>query len=344
MRSRFGGDWATQVQGPRPTIKTAENFGFMDGVKVTRGSTLRLEVVEVKARSTDLGGGGCVLAGLEAADYRQQIDAVGAHVVALSAGLSAAGGLRVVGKNDPPAAGRRLLASLGFTPDDDRRWSAWILYNSLQNRLNATFTTPFSALDAAVNADGDPTQTYVAGGPWAVTCRRGRRTTRGVARLVYQVTGKGGASYGCDKVCSDEDEDERRDDVRPEARPGKARPKTRLRDEGDEPEIRDPGQPRPSPGLPPPGGPTPPGERRDAPGRSTEPVHADPPRGHPGRRRSTARTRRSSRRSWPPPPRSRRRPSRRRSRRPRGSLWRRSTRRSWWSSPSGVPPRPRSES
>jgi hypothetical protein len=228
------------------------------------------DVVEVKARSP--GGGGCSLAETEAEGYRSSLDAIRADFVAVSQGLARAGGLRVVGKNEPNAHGRRLLDSVDATKTNPRRWSAWTFYNSLQNKLNRTFITAFDGLSAKVNADGDPTQTYRAAGPWHIECKKRGKNTPGAAALVYQVSGKGGVSYGCNHKCSDEEE-ERRKEVQPYAdkRRDKSRGSRLTQEGGDEPEIKDPGRQPDLPG----------GQPGKVPGKRPGDQPADQPGGQP---------------------------------------------------------------
>ena len=252
MHKRFGGTWLTRVQVPPTSGKGATRFGYVDGLKVRVGSTLDAEIVEVKARSE--AGGGCTLADTEAQGYRTELDAIKQDFIAVSASLAAAGGLRIVTDNSPKnKAQALLLASAGATGTNPQRWYAWTFYNTLQNKLNTTFTSPFTALNVSVNADGDPAQTYQAAGPWTIVCKRRGKSVPGVTFLNYQVSGKGGASYGCDKQCQDEEEERRKRD-QPGVRPEQRESTRRLKQEGEEPEVREPHPPAGQPG-----------ERRDVP-------------------------------------------------------------------------------
>ncbi|WP_206056559.1 DUF4157 domain-containing protein [Nocardioides sp. GY 10113] len=240
MQQRFGGRFLPRVTVPASAKSTAH--GFVDGLKVTQGSSLQVEIVEVKARSSL--GGGCALADAEAEGYRVALSGIAADFVAVSKGLAKAGGLRVGEKQKPNAAARQLLLDVGATGTNPGRWRAWTFYNSVQNRLNTTFTAAFDGLDVAVNKDGTPGTEYVAGGPWTITCRRRGKAVPGTTTLVYEVSGKGGASYGCNKRCSDTDEERKRPQPAADATKRRSTDQ-RLRQEGDEEDVREPGeQPR----------------------------------------------------------------------------------------------------
>jgi hypothetical protein len=154
------------------------------------------------------------------------------------------------------------------------RWPAWVFYNSVQNKLNTTFTTPFVGLSVKLNSDGDPTQTYEAAGPWAITCKHRGKTGPGLIHLVYQVNGKGGVSYGCNKQCFDQEEEREEDQPRAEKSRKKSRGRTRLAQEGEEPGMEDPAiepdQPEKQPGDQPQK--KEPGEPVDEPGPQPTPV------------------------------------------------------------------------
>src|SRR5262249_39860741 len=143
---------------------------------------------------------------------------------------------------------------LGVTRENGPAWSAWVLYNQLQNRLNTKFTTAFTALKAKVNADGHQRVTYLAAGPWEINCRqRDGRVTEGMSAFLYQLTTEGGASYGCNKFCPPDQDDERAQDQPRVSRPVK-KGKQRATQEGEEPAIQEPGDPgqpvREIPGVP----------------------------------------------------------------------------------------------
>jgi hypothetical protein len=247
MQRRFGGTWLKQVQTPPAPSKGGTERGFVDGMKVSAGSTLDMQIIEVKAR--ELTYGGCIRATSETLDYRDQITGLKQDLVAVSAGLAAAGGLRIPRGQKASPAQVQLLASVGATKDNSNRRAAWSLYNSIQNGLNRTFDKPFSDMTAVLNTDGDPSHTYEAAGPWTITCR-GKKPKPGVAYLVYQVNGKGGVSYGCDKQCFTTDEERKQDEARRAADKNRSRGKSRLSQEGDEQQDQ-PGAPGQPPGKAP---------------------------------------------------------------------------------------------
>jgi len=241
MAKRFGGTWLPRVTSP-PSAKSTTR-GFVDGLKVTVGSTLHGEIVEVKPRSTAVAGG-CDLADTEAEGYRVALNAIAGDFVALSKGLAARGGLRIPQGSKATAAQSRILRDVGATGTNPNRYWAWQFYNSLQNRLGTTFLTPFDALNIAVNKDGSPGTTYEAAPPWLIDCIKNKKKRLGTTTLVYEVSGKGGASYGCDKDCPDDDDEERRRKTdQPRAEKGRDKAKyKRVSQEGDEKDIREPGQ------------------------------------------------------------------------------------------------------
>jgi hypothetical protein len=245
MEKRFGGTWAARVT-VAASAKSTEH-GFADGLKVTAGASMAVEVLEVKARSLEYGG--CDLADKEAEGYRVAINSMEKDFVAVSSSLAAQGGLRIPPRKKANDKQANMLLKAGATGTDPGRWRAWTFYNSLQNRLDTTFITPFSGLTATLNADGTPGTRYEAAPPWIIDCPTGKRGVkkRGTTQLVYYVSGKGGASYGCDKDCSDEEERRPRKEVQPQLDKGRSKSKDkRLVQEGEEgtqDEIRDPGQP-----------------------------------------------------------------------------------------------------
>ena len=241
MERRFGGTWLPRVTAP-PSPKSV-SVGYIDGLKVAVGSTLSAEVLEVKPRSTAVAGG-CDLADREAAGYQKALAAIATDFVEVSRGLAAAGGLRVKQGSKANAAQARLLLKVGATGTNPSRYLAWLFYNSLQHRLNTTFTTPFDGLNVSINADGQPKTEYDAAPPWIIDCVKKGKKTKGTTTLVYEVSGKGGASYGCNKKCPEEDDDQKRKRKQPALEKGRDRSKDRrLVQEGDEDAIRGPGGP-----------------------------------------------------------------------------------------------------
>jgi hypothetical protein len=207
MASRFGGSWATQVQTPPNPVKFGVGRGRADGVKVMAGSALRVEVVEVKARSTPYGG--CVLATREAQGYVTVLRAIAPAVARIARALAPRGGMRVIGSLS--AAQRRALLAAGVDVSDPVTAQAWAFYNSLQNGLDVTFRTPFSSVDVDVNADGTPNTSYNVL-TVAVQCKTRRGAAGTKARmLAFQVNRSGGVSYGCsDTECEGDEEEQQR--------------------------------------------------------------------------------------------------------------------------------------
>lgn len=228
VSSRFGGRWATQVQTPPNPVKAGRERGRADGVKVTIGSALRVEVVEVKARSTQFHGG-CLLATREAQGYVTVLRAIAPAVARIAQALAPRGGMRVEGSLN--TAQRRALIAAGIDVGDPVTAEAWKFYNSLQNTLGLTFRTPFTSVDVDVNADGTANTTYPVMSV-AMECRTRRGRTGVKARtLAFQVNLAGGVSYGCsDTSCQDEEEERQRQvQQQPVARPV-ARPADQVED------------------------------------------------------------------------------------------------------------------
>ncbi len=181
MERNFGGEWALEVQTPRNLLKNPRrneedtgDSGFIDGAKVTVGQTLKVEVVEVKARSED--GGGCTRATGEALRYIGSLKSLAPLMVPLSERLAAAGGLRVdKGCQSPNAGQRRTLIAAGVDFNDQVSLNAWCFYNSLQVKLKRVFTTPFSKVDIIANADGVKDVPYDIQPPILINCPTGRK-------------------------------------------------------------------------------------------------------------------------------------------------------------------------
>jgi hypothetical protein len=209
----FGGEWARQVYSPPNIIKSGGDAtrGRIDGVKVNLGSTLDVQVVEVKARSDD--GGGCAKATREANGYISELKLLAPLIAPMSAKLASVGGLRVESDRckTPKAAEKRMLESAGVDFSNPSSVHAWCFYNSLQDRLGKTFKAPFSAVNISANADGMPSKTYTVAPPVVInSCRKTKAnpTGLGLRYLEYQVNQKGGISYGCRDVCNQQKENE----------------------------------------------------------------------------------------------------------------------------------------
>jgi hypothetical protein len=209
----LGGQWVRQVQTPPNLVKSEKaTRGRIDGAKVGVGSTLDVEIVEIKGRSDQ--GGGCEKATREANGYIGELKTLAPLIVPMSAKLAAVGGLKVEGGRckTPKAADRKTLQSAGVDFDNDSSVNAWCFYNSLQDRLNRVFTTPFSAVNISANADGAPNRAYDVLPPVVINCRKTKANPSGLGLrfLEFQVNQKGGVSYGCRDLCLPQEEEEKR--------------------------------------------------------------------------------------------------------------------------------------
>jgi hypothetical protein len=191
LRGHFGGTWATEVQTPPNRVKLGRIGGRADGLKVSSAGALRVEVVEVKSRSTWLHGG-CARATREATEYVRLLNGLGPQVVAISQVLSAQPDLRQLN-----AVRRRTLAAAGIDLSQERVRQAWIFFLSLEDKLGRRFDQPFTSFQAALNTDGAPGTDYWAGLPVLVNCKVGGKRGVKVRQLMFQVNGAGGVSYGC---------------------------------------------------------------------------------------------------------------------------------------------------
>ncbi len=211
---RFGGgEWVSQVQTPPNLVKSAKaSRGRIDGAKVMAGTSLDVEIVEIKSRSVE--GGGCSLATMEASGYIGELRTLAPLIVPMSAKLAAVGGLKVEGGRckTPKAQDKKTLEAAGVDFGNASSVNAWCFYNSLQDRLNRTFSTPFSAVNIRANADGTQNIPYQVPPPVVINCRKTKKNPKGLGLrfLEFQVNQKGGVSYGCRDICQDQDEDEKR--------------------------------------------------------------------------------------------------------------------------------------
>ncbi|MCX2864884.1 DUF4157 domain-containing protein [Paucibacter sp. PLA-PC-4] len=214
LASAFPGNWITQVWTPANPEKSGADRGRADGMKVRTGGTLRVEVVEVKSRSTEFAGG-CDLAAREAAGYVSVLRPLAPQLLQISQGLAGIGGMRVDPNRRLNATQQFVIESAGISMATERMRQAWRFYQGLQDKLNTTFTTPFTAFEAAVHAEGARGKVYPAGPEVLEECKTGRgrssRPGRRRVQLGFQVNLEGGASYGCSKTpCQGEEEEEQR--------------------------------------------------------------------------------------------------------------------------------------
>ena len=251
LAPRFGGTWVTQVYSPPNPQKSGTDRGRVDGMKVSLGSALRLEVVEIKSRGTQFNGG-CALATREAQGYVEVLRRIAPRVVAISRALAPGGGLRVT--KSISAADRARLRTAGVDLTDPLTRQAFAFYNSLQNRLGQTLTTPLSSMEVAVNSDGTPSTSYPVI-TVLVDCKtRGKPGVR-TRELAFQVNKVGGVSYGCENSqCEDEERERKRQAqavprtgaqpaAQPVAQPGQAQGQRQQPSEHDD----RPGDPKPTP-------------------------------------------------------------------------------------------------
>ncbi len=252
LAKNFGGTWATQVQTPPNPLKEGKERGRVDGLKVDAGTALKVEVVEIKPRSLQFKGG-CALATREAGGYVRELTRIAPRVVEISKRLAPVGGLRV--EESDTAADRRVLRAAGIDLKDSLTRQAWGFYNSLQNRLNRTFTTAFTAMDARANTDGTPSQSYPVI-TVAIACKTRKCEGFKPRSLIFQVNNAGGVSYGCEDgecECEEEEKKEAQRDV-------KQLPKTTTQpadQPSTQPRAADPSQPGDKPAEQPAKTPTP---------------------------------------------------------------------------------------
>ncbi|WP_406635330.1 DUF4157 domain-containing protein [Amycolatopsis sp. WGS_07] len=214
LRTHFGGAWATQVQTPPNPRKAGRARGRLDGLRATVGEQLRVEVVEVKSRATEFNGG-CALATREAEGYVNMLNGLGPRIVAVSRAVAAQPGLRQLSA----ARQHQALAAARVDLAEERDRQAWAFFRSLEQRLNQQFDQPFTSFQAVLFAGGSPGADYPAGPPVLVDCtRRGRKGVR-IRRLVFQVNGAGGVSYGCTNTDCQVEEEQRQVQDQPVARP-----------------------------------------------------------------------------------------------------------------------------
>ncbi len=232
LGSFFGGTWVAQLQSPPNAEKGGSNLGYVDASKVSTGGALAVEVLEIKSRNTTMGNGGCHVATSETRGYVNALKPLEPYIVKLSAGLAKQGGLRTDACRKMRAEDKKKLVDAGLDLSDETAIDAWCTYNSLQNRLNTTFKTAFSSASFTVNTDGVPGKDYLIG-VIPVTCKRSGKNVPGVKRFIFEVNGKGGLSYRCDKKCGKQDDDEERKDKPIEAPAEKDAHRT-LEEHGDE--------------------------------------------------------------------------------------------------------------
>lgn len=244
MQTHFGGRWLVQVQSPPNFAKRAGARDRADGVKVTAGSTLGLEVVEVKSCGTQFAGG-CLLASNEADGYVSAYQRVASELVTISGVRSTRPDMRV-GRTELSAAQRRELVTLGVDLSVPAFQHAWRVYHSIETKLGTPLPA-FTAVTVTRSTDGTPNTDYRAGPPIMVPCRMKGRPGVKSRQLKFQVNGAGGASWACwNTQCTLEDEDQPRQHAQPqdqrqdeqEAAPEERQP-TVDDPTGDQPPVQD---------------------------------------------------------------------------------------------------------
>jgi hypothetical protein len=299
MANKFGGRWLEQFPTPPNPVKCFSEgetkSGLADALKVTAaaptGGPFSAEVLEVKSCGTGFCGG-CVQASREAERYASDLQALGPRFLLISRTLAGRGGLRLSKpSNSPGAEVAALVRAAGIDLDRPDDLFAWSLYHTLQIRLGTVFTQPFTSFDVSVNADGLPNITYMAE-YYAVDCQdRKRRKRLGQLRVLYQVNGRGGASYRCQVDCPETDEDEARLKKERDAAKGKAQGTGSQTEErrspfDDWPTIPLPPVVRDPPDIPPEDRPPPPPpkpERREPPRPEAQPPAPTPEASPPER-------------------------------------------------------------
>ncbi len=235
------GRWVPEVQSPfNPRKREAKNRGRVDALKVTeRAGELRLGIVEIKSRAP---GEGCARAADEAEGYQIVYDRIVPHILAISRAAEQLGGARVPEGGRLTAGQRRQLQALGVDLTDPRMADAFRFWNSLQNRLNTTYTQAFANVVFEVNQDGQYGENYSAL-KVLKDCKRKGVVKTGTIELLFQVNKEGGISYRCESECPDDDEKRRRKpkekqlelpkgkDVRPRVEVQESEPR------GDQPDV-----------------------------------------------------------------------------------------------------------
>jgi hypothetical protein len=237
------GRWVHEVQSPyNPRKRNASDRGRVDALKVIEApAELRLEIVEIKSRAA---GEGCTRAADEAGGYKIVYDRIVPQILALSRAAEQLGGVRVPEGGRLTAGQRRQLQALGIDLTDPRAADAFRFWNSLQNRLDTTYTRAFANVVFEVNQDGQYGRDYSAIKVLRDCVRKGVVKT-GTIELLFQVNKEGGISYRCESECPEDDDDRKRKRPQPDLRPDKRkgrRPRVEVQEgepRGDQPELPD---------------------------------------------------------------------------------------------------------
>jgi hypothetical protein len=216
LKRHFGGTWLSQVYTPLNPRKCdpGKKSGRIDALKVKEGSSLSLEILEIKSRNLKGGCGGCVVASDESEGYKEALDRIETRMHEVALRLANIGGYMIPDKDGSTecrsSAAKKELKGAGLNPQDDKTMMAWCVYNSIQTRLGKAFTTRFKAINIDLNRDGKPAQNK-SDGYDVMSWRSGSCGKNSVGRkyMRFQVNGKGGLSYRCDKRCVNEEEQER---------------------------------------------------------------------------------------------------------------------------------------
>lgn len=207
MKKQFGGDWIGQVYSPPNLYKGGQKFGGIDAMKVTAGQNLTLDVAEIKSRNTTKEAGetvgGCLEATSEAKGYVDALAPIAPRMAGISKGLEKMGGLRIPECRDPRKDPKAKLVTAGVKLDDSRDMFAWCVLNSIQNKLERTFTKGFDSVLVKLAGDGTAGDDYTAL-VIPIPCGKGKQ---GYYRMLFQVNQKGGVSYRCERRCQPTDEE-----------------------------------------------------------------------------------------------------------------------------------------
>jgi hypothetical protein len=184
----------------------------IDALRVNEtGSTLKLEIAEIKPRSGQFGG--CVRATRETNGYVDPLKKLASNMTRISQSIKKRfpqTGLA------PPQKNRQSRQVVGFfkemgIPVDQTPWAeAWEFYNTLQLRWKV-IRTAYDTVEVEPFGGGDANKTYVAA-KYIIKCenKKTKKKSLGVEELVFMVNKVGGISYGCHERCGEEVTEEER--------------------------------------------------------------------------------------------------------------------------------------
>ena len=133
LKRHFPGKWIGQVYSPPNLRKAGKKFGKIDALKVIVGSSLNLEILEIKSRNLTDGDGGCELAEDEALGYQEALNRINRNMHEVSLRLTKRGGYMIAdkegGQQCRSSAARRELDQAGINAKDESTMMAWCVYN-----------------------------------------------------------------------------------------------------------------------------------------------------------------------------------------------------------------------